>query len=375
MRWTRRISGTAAMALAVTVALSGQVSADPADNPGSVIEVGPLPDEASVPQASAAHRLIYRSRGPRGPMLSAGAVYLPTGTPPPGGWPIVAYAHGTVGIADHCVFTLRPRDYYLKSVYPALLAAGYAVVISDYVGLGTPGTHPYLDGPSQARSVIDGVRAARATAPELSSRWAVLGQSQGGQTALFTAHSAADDAPELDFRGAAATGAPSNLELLAPLFGPWIPRLPLRNTTAYFAMIVAGLRATAPELDIDGYLTPTGAAVVRVVEENCVADADALVRDIAIGDMLARPLRDPALLEAVRAMLEIPMTGYATPLFVGQGLTDLEVPAPLGAKLIADLTAGGADLRVGIYSGDHLGAASQAFPDVLAFLRGLFDRL
>ncbi|MET7772131.1 lipase family protein [Nocardia sp. NPDC005366] len=368
------VSDTAAMVLAVTVALSGPVTAEPADAPGSVTEVSPLPAEVSVPEASAGHRLIYWSRGPRGPMLSSGALYLPAGTPPPGGWPIVAYAHGSVGIADHCAFTLRSRDYYLKSVYPGLLAAGYAVMISDYVGLGTPGTHPYLDGPSQARSVIDGVRAARSVTPQLGTRWAVLGQSQGGQTALFTARTAPSDAPELDFRGAASTGAPSNLELVAPLLGPWVPRLPLRITTAYFAMIVAGLRATAPELDIDSYLTPTGVDVVRVAEENCVAEADALVRDIAIGDMLARPLQDPALIAAVRSMLEIPTSGYTTPLFVGQGLADLEVPAPLSAKMIADLLAGGADLRVGVYSEDHLGAARAAYPDVLAFLRRVLER-
>jgi hypothetical protein len=35
------------------------------------------------------------------------------------------------------------------------------VVQTDYEGLGTPGTHPYLNGPSEGRRVLDMVRAAR----------------------------------------------------------------------------------------------------------------------------------------------------------------------------------------------------------------------
>nr|WP_280452817.1 lipase family protein [Nocardia cyriacigeorgica] len=186
---------TAGAVLAVTVVLANPVGAAAAEAPGAVTDTVELSGRLSVPAAASAQRLTYWSRGPRAPMQSTAAVYLPPGPAPAGGWPIVAYAHGSVGIADQCAFTENPRDYYLDTLYPRLLEAGYAVVISDYVGLGTPGTHPYLDGPSQARSVIDGVRAARSAFPELSSRWAVLGQSQGGQTALFTAHIAAADAP------------------------------------------------------------------------------------------------------------------------------------------------------------------------------------
>lgn len=365
---------TVGAVVAVAVVLANPVAASAVEAPGTVIDSVALSGRVQVPAAASSHRLTYWSRGPRAPMQSTAAVYLPPGTPPAGGWPILAYAHGSVGIADHCAFTANPRDYYLDTLYPRLLEAGYAVVISDYVGLGTPGTHPYLDGPSQARSVIDGVRAARWAIPELSAQWAVLGQSQGGQTALFTAHIAAADAPELDFRGAAATGAPSNLELAVPLAGPWIPRLPLRRTTTYFGLLLAGLRVTAPELDIDSYLTPVGREVLRIVESDCVPEAAAQVDEIAIGAMLNRPLDDPALWAAAETMMRIPTSGYPAPLFVAQGLADREVPAPLSAKLIAELRASGTDIQVAVYPGDHLEAADQALPDVLEFLRRIFGR-
>ena len=38
---------------------------------------------------------------------------------------------------------------------------GYVVAATDYPGLGTPGPHPYLVGVSEARAVVDSVRAAR----------------------------------------------------------------------------------------------------------------------------------------------------------------------------------------------------------------------
>ena len=41
------------------------------------------------------------------------------------------------------------------------IKAGYAVVRTDYDGLGTPGVHQYLVGTSEGRSVLDAVRAAR----------------------------------------------------------------------------------------------------------------------------------------------------------------------------------------------------------------------
>ena len=42
------------------------------------------------------------------------------------------------------------------------LNRGWVVVMTDYEGLGTRGPHPYLFGTSEARGVLDIVRAARA---------------------------------------------------------------------------------------------------------------------------------------------------------------------------------------------------------------------
>ena len=95
---------------------------------------------------------------------STGTVFVPHGRPPKGGWPVVSWAHGISGLGDSCAPSkvgpvLKQRDWsYLRT----WMRQGYAVVATDYVGLGTPGLMPYLDGKAQAHSVVDMVKAGRA---------------------------------------------------------------------------------------------------------------------------------------------------------------------------------------------------------------------
>jgi acetyl esterase/lipase len=96
-----------------------------------------------------------------------------------------------------------------------MLARGYVVAATDYPGLGTPEVHPYLVGQSEARAVLDSVRAAREI-PEAGAedRFAVWGHSQGGQAALFTGLEAASYAPELKLVGVAAAAPATDLAAL-----------------------------------------------------------------------------------------------------------------------------------------------------------------
>jgi pimeloyl-ACP methyl ester carboxylesterase len=140
----------------------------------------------------------------------SGTVVVPDGKPPPGGRKVIAYTHGTVGVASNCAPSLvkgleQPLFYEGGG---ALLRAGYVIAASDYQGLGTPGPHPYLVGASEAMNELDAVRAARNLAQaHASADFAVWGHSQGGHAALFTGQIAPSYAPELHLFGVAA-GAP-----------------------------------------------------------------------------------------------------------------------------------------------------------------------
>ncbi|WP_206071395.1 lipase family protein [Antrihabitans stalactiti] len=363
------------LAIVALIALSCAVpaQAEPLARPGAVVDVVPLQRDRWLPGAADASLVKYWTTGPLGtPALSTGAIWIPPGTPPPGGWPVLSWGHEATGLGDDCAPTVNGDinfDYLQR-----WLAQGYAIVATDYVGLGTPGIHPYLDGRSEAHSVIDMVRAARAVEPSLSSRWAAFGQSQGGQAALVTASMATTYAPDLDFRGAVATGPPSNLENLAFLGGPGFPDVPVKGFNVYVTYILASMRAVHPELDIDSYLTPFGRTVLDEVETICIFEAADRLEGIGIGSLLSRQLDDPKLLAALRDWLAIPTRGYARPFFIGQGLLDPTVPAPLTFTLASELATNGQPMTFRTYPTGHNATTIASLPDATDFMRQLFAR-
>src|SRR5262249_4407688 len=134
----------------------------------------------TLPPGVTATRILYHSRTAGGAdVLASRVVLVPYGKPPKGGWPLLARAHGTSGVARACAPSRMTTLFYnWEGLYEYVLL-GYAVVATDYVGLGTEGRHAYLDMLSNGTDVIHSVPAARAAVPNLSKRWVVVGHSQG----------------------------------------------------------------------------------------------------------------------------------------------------------------------------------------------------
>ena len=118
-----------------------------------------------------ARLLVHTMPGTGGkPTRATTLLFVPRGTPPAGGWPIVAWAHGTTTPGQKtCAPSLSPnldggltRDGF-KSDYVfqigELVNAGYAVVAPDLEGLGPEANvaHPYFSEASFARSLIAGI--------------------------------------------------------------------------------------------------------------------------------------------------------------------------------------------------------------------------
>lgn len=156
------------------------------------------------------------------PIVVSGYVLVPKGEPPEGGWPVLAWAHGTTGVADICALSGVYQDGPAYSYHAAAMGAldpwleqGYAVVATDYQGLGTPGGHPYMNADSQLHTVVDSVRAAHHLLPDsLSANWLVLGHSQGGAAALAVAAGGQAYGSELQLQGAIAA-APGGMTMPA----------------------------------------------------------------------------------------------------------------------------------------------------------------
>ncbi len=196
------------MAMLYFVAASALAAA-----PGSLISAEPMP---GAPDGAAAYRVLYQSLGLSGqPIEVSGVVIVPNGPAPPGGRPVIAWAHPTTGVVPRCAPSLARVFFASVQGLRDMLARGFIVAATDYPGLGTPEVHPYLVGVSEARAVIDSVRAAKALpGANASDRFAVWGHSQGGQAALFTGLEAARYSPELKLVGVAAAAPATDLAAL-----------------------------------------------------------------------------------------------------------------------------------------------------------------
>lgn len=169
-----------------------------------------------APLGATAYRVLYRSTGMKGePIFVSGVVIVPQGDPPPGGRPIVAWAHPTTGITAPCAPSLAIFLFQQIQGLRSFVERGYVVAATDYPGLGTPETHPYLVGDSEARAVLDSVRVA-GTLPGAGGgrQFTVWGHSQGGQASLFTGITAKTYAPELTLLGVAAAAPATDLVAL-----------------------------------------------------------------------------------------------------------------------------------------------------------------
>jgi hypothetical protein len=147
-----------------------------------------------------------------GDRTSLATVAVPFGVaPPPGGFAIAGNNHGTSGIDDPCRLTGTVFGAGLAGLFGA---HGMIGVATDYPGLGTPGTLPYLVSDVEGRAALDALRAARALATwqrvPISGRFTMAGLSEGGHATLAAAALHARYAPDLDIRGFAAA-APASM--------------------------------------------------------------------------------------------------------------------------------------------------------------------
>lgn len=346
----------------------------PIPAPGVTAATVALDPALSLPQSGRAVRQAYGTFDQHGrPAIATSAVFLPHGTPPPGGWPVVAWAHGTTGLGEDCAPSTQPRSDRDADYLGHWLDQGYAVVAADYAGLGTPGLLSYLNGQAAARGIVDALVAARADGLPLSPTWALVGQSQGAGAALVAATRATElgGPAGLDYRGVVATGAPANIEHLFQWGGPGFPPVSLPAGLNLYAMyILAGFRDQHPELELDRFLTPRGREMVDAAETLCYASMREKIGDFQVSQALARPLTDiPDVFGLLRSYLGTPATGYDRPVFLGQGLLDLDVPAPSALSLAAEMTLNRQPLELHVYPDrDHSGTVQAATPDATGFL-------
>lgn len=371
--------------LLVTFQVPAAQTVTPTQPRGAVVKVEPLPAALWIPGSRAAYKLTYVTSDTFGrKALSTGTVFIPQGTAPAGGWPVVSWAHGTSGMADACAPSrtgpsLPERDFAYLGTW---MKQGYAIVASDYAGLGTPGQHAYLDGKTAAHNIVDMVTAGRGFAAarlpvgmRLSKKWVTIGQSQGGGASIYTARYATQyGGSGLDYRGAVGTGTPANIEKLLLVLGPKVPpvaALP-RGITSYVAYILASLEFARPGLDIASALTPAGRAFVEKAKQLCIGEMVEAVQGANVGDWFTRPLALlPGYTATIKEYMAMPESGFDKPFFMGHGLLDMDVPIAATLPYVALLTLTLQPVTFKTYPTDHSGTMLASLPDTVPFVAKL----
>jgi fermentation-respiration switch protein FrsA (DUF1100 family) len=318
--------------------------------------------------------LLYRSTGIDGSKIAvSGSLAVPRGRAPDGGWPVISYAHATTGVADRCAPTRGHDASTLGSyVYPLLrrwLRAGYAVVRTDYQGLGTPGVHEYLVGEAEGRSVLDAVRAARRVEPRLSKRFVIAGHSQGGHAALFAASLARKWVPDVKLRGTVALAPPSHLaeqfEAIQGLSNPG------GGLGAFVALGLRAVGTAAPRLGVESLLTPAARALFPQTLTRCYRR---LSEPSSFGGLpLNGILRDDVDLGPLIHTIsrnDPEDVSFRTPVRVEQGTADTTVFKPFTDQLVDDYRGRGMKVSYRTYDGvGHGDVVDAAAKDATRWIR------
>ncbi|MDR3407066.1 MAG: alpha/beta fold hydrolase [Methylovirgula sp.] len=344
---------------------------DAIGKPGTLVRAEQM---EGAPLNAAAYRVLYRSTSFDGrPILVSGVVIVPQGALPPGGRPIVAWAHPTSGIVPRCAPSLALFFFQQVQGLRTMVRDGYVVAATDYPGLGTPGPHPYLVGLSEARAVIDSVRVARSLpGAGGANRFIVWGHSQGGHAALFTGLIAKSYAPELTLLGVAAAAPASEL---ADLMDDDLSTPAGKNITA---------------MTLWSWQRVYGAPMDKVVDPRAMPAIDKLAKECIEGpwDLSARqrtekPLEQhfltvarPADAEPWGSLLAKNTPGPLPrdiPVFLAQGLDDAVIRPAVTQDYFDRLCESGSKVRLFLMPGvGHGAAAMKSALEAIAWMSARF---
>lgn len=318
--------------------------------PGSLVSATTMPGVTRRVEARdlRAARVLYRSTfGDTGaPTVVSGSVFTPKGTAPPGGWPVVAIGHGTVGIDNPCAPSRSDTMLGALAFVTPFIDRGFAVAVPDYQGLGAKGIHPYLDARTAGLNMIDSVRALRHTFGDISAKWLGFGHSQGGAATWAANEQATVYAPELQLLGtvAAAPAADVSGFVDKSLRGEL-------TTDQMLAMpvIVESLARVHPDLDRDDYRAGAAAeywSVLTACQAPQIYQRNAAAEHLRATELAPQSVPAADRLRQLLSDWALPQRPLSAPLSVWYGGADTLVDAEWTAAAVARACAMGGTVTV-----------------------------
>jgi pimeloyl-ACP methyl ester carboxylesterase len=318
----------------------------------------------TVVEGMKAVRILYHSQdAARGDVVTSAVVLVPPGTAPQGGWPVIAWAHGTSGVAQPCAPSLMKDLYYGTPVLTAMLTGGFAVVATDYRGLGTAGPTMYGSKQAQALDVIYAMPAARAAVPELGRHWVADGHSQGGFTTWGVAE-LESQVKDDGYLGAISVAGAFQVDEL-------MQTLNQGEGAFYLAYIASGIQGRFPAFRPEDLLSHGPMQLYsRVTAQGCWYYAHALYKDIPKGTTLKEGWKDNVLVKKWVKENNEGVIRISKPLLVLAGEADRTIPIEGVRRIVQRACRAGSALTFKSYPGlDHSPVMVESLPYQLEWIR------
>ena len=376
--------------------------------PGQLIRSEPMALNVTVPNFDGpwpgqAERFMYTSINSNGETVAVTGMNMEpiaewTGDGPR---PTVVIGSGTIGQGDQCAPSrLAPNMLAIDLAQPSLginyellfanimLRDGVRVVMTDYIGLGTPGMHTYMNRVDQGHAMLDAARVLPALTDE-QSPVGFWGYSQGGGAAASAAELASTYAPEVDVRGTYAGAPPADLEVVAGAVDENL-------IVGVLGYTINGLLQAHPELEdaVEAIINPLGEQMLEATRTQCIGDT--VIAFGPVGATLPSPSSmmtedGRSLQEHIRsnpnlkAMVDRQLIGTMrpnAPVLVVNNTNDDAIPHDQAAALADRWAALGADVEfrsmplpsiLPRFAIGHLGPMPLGFVDAKDWLMGQFN--
>jgi hypothetical protein len=332
-----------------------------------------------IPLSAKAWQVKYRTENSKGrASATVTTILVPrTAWAGSGARPLVSYQTAEDGVAGRCApsYALRAGlaggftgSYSETPLIAMALAKGWAVSVPDYEGPRSE----FLVAGTQAKGVLDGIRAARNFGPANISTSAPIGlwgYSGGSLASVTAAQLQPTYAPKLTLRALALGGLLGSIRSTIDAFsgsfaGGAIP------------MGINGFLRAYPELDLAQYLSADGLAKVKESSGDCIFEAVPRYPFLRLAAIEAVP--DALSLPPVARMLDanspLRMAGIPrVPIYHYQTVLDELAPiAPARATLRRFCAHGTVVQSVEKLLGEHLTEIVLGAPGAVQFLSNRF---
>lgn len=338
--------------------------------PGKLLRSEPLDQALSLPNAASAQRILYTSLDGidgKTPVVVSGALFIPKGKAPAGGWPVASWGHGTVGVADICAPSWAGRSYRDVQYLNRWLDEGYAIVATDYQGLGVPGGHPLLNNRMAGYGILDAAKAVVAGVPGLADKVLIIGQSQGGAGAFAAGAYAATYAPKLGVKGSIGTGV---IYTVGSKNVGEQDQDKVDPALAYGFYTLLAAQQYDPSIDPRDFYTDKALPLFEQARTSCLS---ALVSDVVgTGLTPANAKKDYKgdQLKPWLAQVSYPTLKLAQPIFIGTGAEDKTPAAATQVALMQDACKAGSVVQGHLYKGlGHSETVNASLKDSIPFAR------